>query len=194
MFSLPSNAHLPSAQALDRRKVEGCFCSLQVGAAVQRWALSPRGVFSTEITQQSLEGGDPHLLHVCFRCRLRSWASLGIYTTAKSRHLHVLHLKMPFPAQPCPCPLDRPFANVLSLHLRWFDTKLLFLSDLLWVLICVFVAFCWWRKEMQISKLLHRVIRNNNGLSATKINDSINVKFDVKSPINSIPEGKNAFL
>lgn len=45
MFSLPSNAHLPSAQALDRRKVKGCFCSLQVGAAVQRWALSLRGVF-----------------------------------------------------------------------------------------------------------------------------------------------------
>lgn len=47
---------------------------------------------------------------------------------------------------------------------------------------------------MQISKLLRRVIRNNNGLSANKINDSINVKFDVKSPISSIPEGKNAFL
>lgn len=49
---------------------------------------------------------------------------------------------------------------------------------------------------MQISKLLHRVIRNNFFLflSATKINDSINTKFDVKSPINSIPEGKNTFL
>lgn len=47
---------------------------------------------------------------------------------------------------------------------------------------------------MQISKLLDRVVRNNNGLSATKINDSINIKFDVKSPINSISEGKNTFL
>lgn len=27
-----------------------------------------------------------------------------------------------------------------------------------------------------------------------KINDSINAKFDVKSPTNSIPKGKNTFL
>lgn len=45
MFSLPLNTHLPSAQALVCRKVKGCFCSLQVGAAVQRWALSLCGVF-----------------------------------------------------------------------------------------------------------------------------------------------------
>lgn len=37
------------------------------------------------------------------------------------------------------------------------------------------------------------MISNNNAWSGTKINESINVKFDVKSPINGIPEGKNDF-
>lgn len=55
MFSLLSNTHLPSAQALTRRKAKGCFCSLQVRAEVQRWALCLCGAFT-------LKSDNNHLL------------------------------------------------------------------------------------------------------------------------------------